>query len=135
MRSSGLLPFSFCLLPCPKGRGFTLVEVLVATVILATGLLGALTAFSMATRVSAVSNSDTLLVYLAEDKLAEIQLLGREGLPSTGAQGDFGPAHPEYQWQLLVGEPDERNVVPVDLVISFPEAGRTREVVFSTNAF
>jgi prepilin-type N-terminal cleavage/methylation domain-containing protein len=116
-------------------RGFTLVEVLVATVILATGLLGALTAFSMATRVSAVSNHDTLLVYLAEEKLTEIQLLGREGLPATGARGDFGPEHPDYEWQLLVGEPDERNVVSVDLVISFPEAGRIREVAFSTNVF
>jgi hypothetical protein len=43
--------------------------------------------------------------------------------------------HPEYVWQLLVGEPDERNVVSVDLVISFPEAGRIREVAFSTNVF
>jgi type II secretion system protein I len=119
----------------PRRRGFTLVEVLVATVILATGLLGALTAFSMATRVSAVSNDDTLLVYLAEAKLTEIQLLGREGLPASGARGDFGPAHPEYEWQLLVDKPDKRNVVRVDLVISFPEVGRIREVSFSTNAF
>jgi type II secretion system protein I len=118
-----------------QSRGFTLVEVLVATVILATGLLGALTAFSMATRVSAVSNDDTLLVYLAEEKLTEIQLLGWEGLPASGARGDFGPAHPEYEWRLLVDEPDERNVVRVDLVISFPEAGRIRDVPFSTNAF
>jgi len=116
-------------------QGFTLVEVLVATVILATGLLGALTAFSMATRVSAVSNDDTLLVYLAEEKLTEIQLLGWEGLPASGARGDFGPAHPEYEWTLLVDKPDERNVVRVDLVISFPEAGRIRDVLFSTNAF
>jgi prepilin-type N-terminal cleavage/methylation domain-containing protein len=119
----------------PRRQGFTLVEVLVATVILATGLLGALTAFSMATRVSAVSNHDTLLVYLAEEKLTEIQLLGREGLPARGARGDFGPAHPEYEWQLLVDNPDKRNVVRVDLAISFPEAGRIREVLFSTNAF
>jgi len=119
----------------PRRQGFTLVEVLVATVILATGLLGALTAFSMAARVSAVSNDDTLLVYLAQEKLAEIELLGREGLPAGSSWGDFGPEHPEYQWRLFVDMPDERNVVRVELAISFPEAGSTREVLFSTNAF
>lgn len=117
------------------GRGFTLVEVVVATVVLAVGLVGALTAFSMAARVSAVSSDDTLLVFLAQEKLSEIQLLGPGGLAGAQTRGDFGPEHPEYQWRMLVGKPDERNVVRVDMTISYPEAGKTREEVFSTNVF
>ncbi|MFB3880238.1 MAG: prepilin-type N-terminal cleavage/methylation domain-containing protein [Armatimonadota bacterium] len=116
-------------------RGFTLVEVVVATVVLAVGLVGALTAFSMAARASAVSSSDTVLIFLAQEKLSEIQLLGRGGLANAEAHGDFGPEHPEYQWRMQVGRPDERNVVRVDLAISYPEAGRTREEIFSTNVF
>ena len=116
-------------------QGFTLVEVLVATVILATGLIGALTAFSMATRVTRVSTDDTLLTFIGQAKLSEIQLLGREGIASAETAGDFGPEHPDYLWTMTVYPPDERHVVPVDLIISFPEAGRTREVTFSTNVF
>jgi len=107
----------------------------VATVILATGLIGALTAFSIASRVTGISTDDTTLIFLAQEKLSEIQLLGRDGLAKADTVGDFSPGHPEYQWRMLVDKPDKRNLVRVDLVISFPEAGRTREVTFSTNVF
>lgn len=115
--------------------GFTLVEVLVATVILAIGLLGALTAFSMASRVSGVSNADTTLSFLAQSKLAEIQLHGREGIETLELEGDFAPEHPEYRWQTVVGEPDEHNIVRVDLYISYPASGTTHETAFSTSVF
>jgi len=124
--------------PKPPGfqqKGFTLVEVLVATVVLAIGLLGALTAFSMATRATGASTNDTVLTFLAQEKLAEIQLLGPERLAEQDEVGDFGPEHPEYEWEMLLGKPDDRNVVRVDLVITAPEAGRPRETWFSTTVF
>ncbi|MDH4179734.1 MAG: prepilin-type N-terminal cleavage/methylation domain-containing protein [Armatimonadota bacterium] len=115
--------------------GFTLVEVLVATGVVALGLVAALTAFSMATRVRAVSSNDTIVAFLAQQKLAEIQLLGPEQLPAGADQGDFGPEFPQYLWKLTVHEPDDVNVVPVDLIISTMEAGRKREVRFTTAIF
>ena len=66
---------------------------------------------------------------------AEIQLLGREGLTVGESSGDFGPEFPDHQWTLTVFEPDERNVIRVELVIFAPEAGRTRETRFSTAVF
>ena len=133
-----------CLRPqpstCLRGRlrhrtGFTLVEVLVATVILALGLLGALTAFSIASRATGASTNDTMLAFLAHEKLAEIQLLDVEQLNLRETSGDFGPEHPEYEWEMFVGNPDERNLVRVDLVIAAPEAGGRRETLFSTIVF
>jgi len=118
-----------------RDRGFTLVEVLVATLLLAIGLLGALTAFSMAARVTGASRNDTVLSMLAQQKLAEVQALGGAHIAEAETSGDFGPAHPEYQWELIVGEPDDRNLVDVDLIITAQESGKTRESRFSTTLF
>jgi len=118
-----------------RRHGFTLVEVLVAAAVLAIGLLAALTAFSMAARVTGASRNDTLLAFLAQEKLAEIQMLGRGGLKAGTTAGDFGPQHRQYLWQLTLHQPDERNLTRVDLVISAPETGRTRETRFSTAIF
>lgn len=119
----------------PRSAAFTLVEVLVATALLAIGLLGALTAFSMASRVTGVSRNDTVVSLLAQEKLAEIQLLGPEAVSSTPTSGDFGAERPDYRWQLFVQTPDDLNVVRVDLLITAPEGGREREIWFSTNVF
>ncbi len=123
--------------PGPRrgAHGFTLVEVLMAAMVLAIGLLGALTAFSMATRVTGASTNDTILTLLAQEKLAEIQLLGTEAISASDRAGDFGPAYPGYRWRLSPQRPNELNVVRVDLVIIAPEAGGERETWFSTNVF
>ena len=63
------------------------------------------------------------------------RLLEREDLPSGTTTGEFGPDYVEHYWQLTVHEPDELNVVWVDVVIYAPEAGRTREVRLSTAIF
>jgi|GEM_PF-4272395 len=114
---------------------FTLVEVLVATSLLAIGLLGALTALSTASRVAGASTNDTTITLLAQEKLAEIQLLGADIVALDEAEGDFAPTHPDYGWRMIVESPDDRNVIRVDLFILAPEAGRTREVRFFTNVF
>ena len=106
-----------------------------ATAVLAIGLLAAVTAFSMASRVAGAARNDTLLSFLAQTKLAEIQSLSREELLSTSAVGDFGPEHPNYEWEVTIHDPDDHNVIQVDLVITAPEAGRIRETRFSTAIF
>jgi general secretion pathway protein I len=116
-------------------RGFTLVEVLVATVVLAVGLLAALTAFSLASRVASASRNDTVMLFLAQQKMAEVQLLGKTKLNAGTTTGDFGEEYPGYRWRLTVGTPDSNNVVSVDLVITAPEAGKQRAARFTTALF
>lgn len=118
-----------------RAKGFTLVEVVVATVVLSLGLIGALTAFSMASRAAAASRNDTIISLLAQQKLAEVQLEDRNALAPGATSGDFGEDYPDYRWQLTVEEPDELNVVAVHLVIFAPQSGRERETRFSTTIF
>src|SRR5512140_2623628 len=94
-------------------QGFTLIEVLVATVILALGLIGALTAFSLASRASGASRNDTVLPMLAEQKLSELKTFPRDELKAGTYEGDFGEEHPGYTWSMTIGTPDERHVITV----------------------
>jgi Tfp pilus assembly protein PilV len=113
-----------------------LVEVLVATVILAIGLLGALTAFSMAARVTGRSAQDTAVTLLAQEKLAAIMIDGRAGKLTPGmTQGDFGADRPGYSWRLVVSAPDEGNVSRVGLTIYSPGLRRRNETRFETAVF
>ncbi len=89
----------------------------------------------MAARATGASTNDTVLTLLAQEKLAEIQLLGPERLAERETAGDFGPQYPGYGWKMVVHEPDDRNVVRVEVAITALEAGRTRETWFYTAIF
>jgi len=68
-------------------RGFTLVELLVAMVLLTTGLTAAATAFSAMTTAQASALRRTTAARLAEAKLAEIRAMGTT---SGSGEGTFG---------------------------------------------
>lgn len=113
--------------------GFTLVEVLVATVILAIGLLGALTAFSMASRVTGRSAQDTVVTLMAQEKLTEVLVTARSGeLVSGTTEGDFGEDRPGYSWRLRVSAPDADRLSHVQLTIYSPHPRRKHETLFET---
>jgi len=115
-----------------RQSGFTLVEVLVATAVLAIALLAALTAFSMAARVAGVSTCDTVVTFLAQQKLAEVRL-SEWGRPTPGTTtGSFAPAYSDYSWELTVHRSDPNHLSRVDLVIYAPGAGEARAYRFTT---
>lgn len=118
-----------------RQSGFTLVEVLVATVVLAIGLLAALTAFSMAARVTGASANDTTVSFLAQQKLSEIEAWNPQQLPAGTTAGDFAPTHPDYSWRLTIHPRDELHVIRVDLVIYTPSGTGSREFQFNTAVF
>jgi prepilin-type N-terminal cleavage/methylation domain-containing protein len=90
-------------------RGFTLVELLVAVVLLATGLTAAATAFSAAARAQGAAQRRTTEARLAEVKLSEIQVMGTTSGADEGTfaeldagqapvAGDLGDYH--YRWEV-----------------------------------
>jgi prepilin-type N-terminal cleavage/methylation domain-containing protein len=96
-----------------RDGGFTLVELLVAMVLLATVLTVAAGAISAATRAQAAASRRTTEARLAETKLAEIQALGTtsgadEGTfaeleqAQTSEAGDWSDYH--YRWEVATGD-------------------------------
>ncbi len=66
-----------------NNKGFTLIEVLVAMVILSVGLLGTAALITGIIRSNQVSNRITTATVLAQDKMEEIRRLGYFGMPTS----------------------------------------------------
>jgi len=111
---------------CAKAneRGLTLVEVLVASVLLATGLAAAAGAFSMATRAQAAAARADMLARLAETKMAEIEILGTTSGSAEGvfAELDEEPADDasdlaEYNYRWEIASTDTEGLVRVEVSV------------------
>jgi len=66
-----------------NNNGFTLIEVLVAMVILSIGLLGTAALITGIIRGNKVSNRISTATTCAQDKMEEIKMLGYSGMPTS----------------------------------------------------
>lgn len=83
-------------------RGFTLVEVLIATVLIVVGVAGALAAISAGVRAQSAGEFYNAAALLGQQKMAELEL--DPDLAAGTTSGDFMPDHPGYQWTATVQE-------------------------------
>jgi prepilin-type N-terminal cleavage/methylation domain-containing protein len=121
-------------------RGFTLVEMLVAAVLLATGLTAAAAAFSAATRAQGTALRRTTAIRLAEVKLAEIQALGATVGTGEGTFDELDTAvAPEdvadlsdyhYTWEVTDGEFEGLSRVQVSVWYRDNERGQSTLVCY-----
>lgn len=110
-------------------KGFTLLEIIVAMVIVVVGLVLISQAFSIGLRAVRVSDKLTVAKFLAEQKITELELQGFSTLQSTN--GDFGEDYPGFTWQEVVSATDLDNLKQVDLTISWPEENTIRSLLIT----
>jgi MSHA pilin protein MshD len=70
-----------------RARGFTLIELIVAIVVLGVGLAGVMAAFSLATRGSGDASARKQMLAVAEELLEEIQLQPYAATPNAAPTG------------------------------------------------
>jgi prepilin-type N-terminal cleavage/methylation domain-containing protein len=85
-------------------RGFTLLEALVALMILATAVTAALAAFGAGLRTAAGVHAHAIGVRLAEARVSELALLPTDSLTyyAEGREGRFGEPLGAFAWQARV---------------------------------
>ena len=83
-----------------KLYGFTLLEVMVAMVIMATALIAVFGSQSQSVSLAGEASFNITAPLLAQMKMAEIEVNQQED-PGPGS-GDFGEEFPGYVWQLSV---------------------------------
>jgi general secretion pathway protein I len=115
--------------------GFTLIEVLVALVIITIALTSVYRLQSDTFRMSGDTRFYTLAPLLAQGKLAEIE---REGLKNASdASGDFGLDYPGYTWMVRIEDvrsdliqDGKYNLSMVDLTVT-----RNEEMIFKLRTY
>ncbi len=97
------------------GRGFTLLEVMVAMCILAITLVVVFQSQSQSVAMMGNSRVTTNLTLLAQGKMAELDTTDIAALGS--GSGDFGPDYPDYTWTSSVTSEDERFLKKIVLTV------------------
>lgn len=114
-----------------SNRGFTLVEMIVATLLLAIGVVGALAAFTSSTNASAVAEKIQTASLLAQRHLTETEL--QADSLSTGEQsGDFGEDYPGFRWRQRVESTDIQNLYRVTVAVQWGPEEAPRERAITT---
>ena len=102
--------------------GFSLLEVIVAMTIFATGVLGIITAFGQAVRVSSAGLREMDAVRVAERLLLEATRV------SDGALNDFGDEEAGVRWTVAYQRPAE-GLAQVDVTVFWKAGDREEELV------
>lgn len=110
-------------------KGFTLLEVIVAMVIVVVGLVLISQAFSIGLRAVRVSDKATVARFLAEQKITDLETQAFTALQSTN--GDFGTDYPGFTWQEEVITTNLDNLIQVNLTIAWTEDNVTRTLLIT----
>lgn len=115
--------------------GFTLIEVLIATLVLVAAIVPLMTAFIHGARWTAESRDLITTVNLAQGKLEELKNRPynklEEGEPTDPNQQPRPfTDYPEYTYRLVVNENGEKNLKTITIIIY--EAATDREVISLT---
>lgn len=100
---------------CCIHHGFTLVEVMVALVIISIGMVTLLSTHVISTRTYAEAKATTVCSLLAQQKLAELQA---GELPPPGETSGGFEDNEHYQWTLSVRETELEALREVTLEVS-----------------
>ena len=105
------------------GRGFTLVEVLVALVIVAVGMAAVLGALNSAAQSTSYFRDKTFAQWVALNRIAEVRLQ-RQRVSEGKSKGDAELAGRKWRWEQEVTELDIPGVMRVDVRVQFADTGQ-----------
>ena len=105
--------------------GFTLLEVVVAMVILSTALIGWLATYGAELRSLSRARVVIVAVELAEDRLTAIELYARDLIPSIPdslRRGTFAAPFAEYHWTADASSISGHELAEITVVVTGPGA-------------
>ena len=103
---------------CRRQRGFTLIEVMVALVIVALALAAVAASMGQMIDTANTMRERTFASWIAQNKIAEMRLAGV--IPEVGeSSGDVDYANTSWEWTAEVSETGVENLLKVDVTVSY----------------
>ena len=124
--------------PARDRSGFTLIEVLLAVVILTTGISIVFRGFTTGLRAASLAQKETTAVMLAQMKVADVEIEAEEGLVLGSEEGDFEEEYedrfPGYRWLIEIDEPEDELIIglyEVRVTIFWPDMDSERQLTIT----
>ena len=103
---------------CGRHTGFTLIEVMVALVIVALALAAVAASMGQMIDTANTMRERTFASWIAQNKIAEMRLAGV--IPEVGeSSGDVDYANTSWEWTAEVSETGVENLLKVDVTVSY----------------
>lgn len=112
-------------------RGFTLIEILAALLLIGLVLPAVMKGISMVSMLASDSGHKYEALDLAETKLAEV-LLEESWKNSSSLTGRFENEYEDYEWVVNASDWTEVGVKQVDVFVHWQQRNRQREIQLST---
>lgn len=113
-------------------RGFTLLEVMIATAIVATAVTVLLGLANRSLAVHDRLQQTTRATLLAQSRLAEIEVEARKGSSRQDESGDFPPPDDRFHWQSVWLETPLPSVQRIDLTVSWGSVAQNEAVTLTS---
>jgi len=113
-------------------RGFTLLEVMIATAIVAVAVTVLLGLGNRSLAVHDRLQQTTRATILAQGRLAEIEVAARNENSRQDESGDFPPPDERFQWQSVWLDTPLPSVRRIDLTVKWGEIGSNEAVTLTS---
>lgn len=111
----------------PKNKGFTLIEVLVALIIVGLGMLAVIRAVTQTVNNTDYLRQKTIAHWVAMNKLTEVRLANSK--PSNDdSNGDVDMAGITWHWRMRVVSTDVASLQRIDIHVAPKDAGEKASI-------
>ncbi len=109
-----------------RTAGFTLLEVMVALLIIATSFVVLLHTRNQSVTAADYAKRTTVATLLASERMSAIE---QEDFPDTGEESsNFGDDYPEYRWKTSVSDTAYENIREVKVEVMWDEGSSERSI-------
>ena len=114
-----------------KDKGFSLLELVVTVAVLSIGIVVILQAFSFSIRVTGISTDMINAVFLAENKIQELEFKEKQGLINK-EPAQVKDAKDKFTWEYLLNLEPDLNLYKLNLNVQWKKLNREEKINLNT---